>query len=186
MSEPEIRPPEPALSREGTVRHGFGLKNDVLGELAADYHSELIEAIRANGFEWTVGGLKLRLAKTFGFCYGVDKAVDLAYETHRQFPDRHILLTNEIIHNPRVNRRLLEMGIRILSGQYADGTMLEEITARDVVILPAFGVAACWSTPPAARWCTSGSASRSMPMTASPPSFTAAGRTRKPWRPARA
>jgi len=140
MSDSIPKPPEPALSREGTVRHGFGLKNEVQGDLSADYHSELIEAIRANGFEWTVGGLKLRLAKAFGFCYGVDKAVDFAYETRRQFPERQILLTNEIIHNPRVNRRLLEMGIRILSGQYADGTMLEQITAQDVVILPAFGV----------------------------------------------
>ena len=85
------------------------------------------------------GALTLRLAKAFGFCYGVDRAIDFAYETCLRFPNRRIFLANEIIHNPQVNRRLIEMGVRILSGQYADGTTLSQIGPDDVVILPAFG-----------------------------------------------
>ncbi|MCL5270923.1 MAG: 4-hydroxy-3-methylbut-2-enyl diphosphate reductase [bacterium] len=126
-------------SRRNMVRHGFGLKAEIMGELEADYHSAIIEVIRENGYRWSVGGLNLHLAKAFGFCYGVDKAIDFAYETRHRFPDRRIFLTNEIIHNPRVNHRLMEMGIRILVGQYADGTTLDQITPQDVVLLPAFG-----------------------------------------------
>lgn len=131
----------PALQpKDGVYKRGFGLKAEILGELASDYHSELVEEIRARGGRIEMGGIEFRLAKEFGFCYGVDKAVDFAYETRRRFPDRRIYLTAEIIHNPRVNGRLIEMGIRFLSGQYADGTRLEDLTVDDVVILPAFGV----------------------------------------------
>ena len=124
---------------EGVIRHGFGLKTEVQASLLADYHSPTIEKMLAHDYELRVGALTLRLARAFGFCYGVDKAIDYAYETRRRFPDRRIFLANEIIHNPQVNRRLLETGIRILAGQYSDGTTLDQITADDVVILPAFG-----------------------------------------------
>lgn len=139
----ETSNPTPAHSgpAEGLVRHGFGLKDEVQGALYSDYHSATIDRMRAEGFELRVGGLTLKLAKAFGFCYGVDKAIDFAYETRRRFPERRIFLTNEIIHNPQVNRRLMEMGIRILAGDYCEGPTLEQITAGDVVILPAFGVA---------------------------------------------
>jgi len=127
--------------RDGIYRRGFGLKSEITSELEADYHSEIVEAIRANGNRLQAGGLEIRIAKEFGFCYGVDKAVDFAYEARRRFPDRRIFLTAEIIHNPRVNNRLLEMGFSFLSGQYACGLKAEDIQPEDVVILPAFGVA---------------------------------------------
>jgi 4-hydroxy-3-methylbut-2-enyl diphosphate reductase len=82
--------------------------------------------------------LTIVLAREFGFCYGVDKAIDFAYQTRAQFPDKSIFLTAEIIHNPRVNRRLREMGLRFLSGQYQDADF-ETPQAGDVVLLPAFG-----------------------------------------------
>ncbi len=129
-----------APSADGVFRRGFGLKSQIEEELASDYHSDLIEQIRAGGGRLTVGEIEIRLAKEFGFCYGVDKAVDFAYETRRNFPDRRIFLTAEIIHNPRVNTRLTEMGVKFLSGQYACGVTPDDIRAEDVVILPAFGV----------------------------------------------
>jgi 4-hydroxy-3-methylbut-2-enyl diphosphate reductase len=128
-------------SKDGIIKRGFGLKSEIAGELSADYHSGIIEQIKANDNRWQVGDLHLRIAAQFGFCYGVDKAIDFAYETHRQFPDKRIFLTHEIIHNPRVNRRLVEMGIQFMaSKQQPVGTPLEAITADDVVLLPAFGV----------------------------------------------
>ncbi|HXV87251.1 MAG TPA: 4-hydroxy-3-methylbut-2-enyl diphosphate reductase, partial [Gemmatimonadales bacterium] len=83
-------------------RKGFGLKQEVEGDLAA-YHSRLVDHIRSQGYRLTAGGLTFLLAREFGFCYGVDRAVEYAYETRRKFPDRRILLVGEIIHNPHVN-----------------------------------------------------------------------------------
>lgn len=123
----------------GIYRHGFGLKSDVLADISSDYTSEIIDCFRANSFEMHLDGLDLYLAREFGFCYGVDKAIDYAYQTRRRFPDRRIFLTTEIIHNPRVNRRLLDMGVRFLHGQYSDGVSYDDVQPEDVVLLPAFG-----------------------------------------------
>lgn len=121
------------------VRRGFGLKEEVADTLRSEYHSELIQHLRENDFSIQVGGLRILLAKKFGFCYGVDRAVDYAYETRRKFPDRYIYITSEIIHNPRVNRKLREMGIRFLSGGDGENYSYDEVRPQDVVILPAFG-----------------------------------------------
>ena len=103
--------------RDGIYKRGFGLKADIADDLTRDYHSELVERMRAEGNLLRRGEVEIRLANEFGFCYGVDKAVDFAYETRRNFPDRRIFLTAEIIHNPRVNRRMIEMGIELLDLQ---------------------------------------------------------------------
>src|SRR5437660_1642609 len=80
------------------------------------------------------------LAREFGFCYGVDRAVEYAYETRTKFPEKRVFLVGEIIHNPHVNSKLLTMGVVILQrpdgGEFDFGTVRPE----DVVILPAFGV----------------------------------------------
>ena len=73
-------------------RRGFGLKQEIQGELAEAYHSRLVDRIRAEGYQLSVGDLTFRLAKEFGFCYGVDRAVESAYESRRQFPDKRIFL----------------------------------------------------------------------------------------------
>ena len=118
---------------------GFGLKAAIAPALAADYHSALVTRLKESGHVLTVGDLTFRLAREFGFCYGVDRAVEYAYETCRRFPGRRIFLTGEIIHNPHVNRRMEEMGIRFL--RHTDGGPgLDIVTPGDVVILPAFGV----------------------------------------------
>lgn len=93
--------------------------------------------MRVGGFVRTTGRLTVHLAREFGFCYGVDRAVDYAYQTRKKFPSKRVLLTGEIIHNPHVNDRLREKGIRILTDPGEDRTTLGP---DDVVILPAFGV----------------------------------------------
>ena len=125
---------------ETYFRKGFGLKSEVKPLIAAEYHSALVERIRSLGYSDTFGDVTVRLAEEFGFCYGVDRAVDYAYETVRKFPDRRIHLVGEIIHNPHVNRRMTEMGIRFLYPDKAGTFDFTHVTAEDVVILPAFGV----------------------------------------------
>src|SRR5438128_4307993 len=96
-------------------RKGFGLKTEVQDELAADYSGRLVDLMRAQDFKLVVGDVTILLAREFGFCYGVERAVEYAYQTRRKFPDRRIFLVGEIIHNPHVNERLREMGIEILA-----------------------------------------------------------------------
>jgi len=123
-------------------RRGFGLKEAIKPLLNESYHSSLIERIKASDYVLEAGDLQICLAREFGFCYGVDRAVDLAYETRKQFPDRNIYLTSEIIHNPRVNTKLRELGIQFLdSGKTGQtpGSSLDAVTREDVVLIPAFG-----------------------------------------------
>ena len=119
---------------------GFGLRPEIEGRLRKDYNSRIVDHLRRNGFTLSAGDVTFRLAAEFGFCYGVDRAVDYAYETRTRFPDREICITGEIIHNPHVNQRLREMGIRFLSGRDPVERGWESLDPRDVVILPAFGV----------------------------------------------
>ena len=118
-------------------RKGLDLKHAVAGMLADNYHSALVEEIKSNDFVFRAGRLSLHLAREFGFCYGVDRAVDYAYQTRERFPERTVFLTGEIIHNPHVNDKLRSMGIRFLTD---DPGVIERLGPGDVVILPAFGV----------------------------------------------
>lgn len=120
-------------------RKGFGLKGEVEGELASDYDGRLVDLLRERDFVLSAGGVTVRLAREFGFCYGVERAVEYAYQTRRKFPDRRIFLAGEIIHNPHVNTRLREMRIEFLLPG-AKGFDYSLVQPTDVVILPAFGV----------------------------------------------
>jgi 4-hydroxy-3-methylbut-2-enyl diphosphate reductase len=144
----ESRKPRKLTQIETYFRRGFGLSKEVEPLVQAEYHSALVTRIREAGNVETFGegasAVTVRLADSFGFCYGVDRAVDYAYQTRAQFPDRRIFLVGEIIHNPHVNNRLQEMGIIFLYPE-ADGDGrgkfdFSGITPADVVILPAFGV----------------------------------------------
>jgi 4-hydroxy-3-methylbut-2-enyl diphosphate reductase len=119
---------------------GFNLKAAVAPVLAASYHSRVVERIKELGYRARAGDVTLRLAREFGFCYGVDRAVEYAYETREKFPERRIFLSGEIIHNPDVNGRLRQMDIRILPDAAGIEARYAEVTPEDVVILPAFGV----------------------------------------------
>ena len=118
-------------------RKGLDLKHEVAGTLAESYHSELIAAVKENDYQYHAGRLTVYLAREFGFCYGVDRAVDYAYQARKRFPDRSIVLTGEIIHNPHVNAQLRAQGVRFLTDP---GESLDALTPEDVVILPAFGI----------------------------------------------
>jgi 4-hydroxy-3-methylbut-2-en-1-yl diphosphate reductase len=118
-------------------RKGLDLGHAVAEALAESYHSSLVERIKASDFTYREGRLTVYLAREFGFCYGVDRAVDYAYQTRRRFPDRPVYLTGEIIHNPHVNDQLRAMGVGFLSDTPA---AIDTLSPDDVVILPAFGV----------------------------------------------
>ena len=121
-------------------RKGFGLKSEIAGRLTADYHSTAVEVLKSNGYTLQVGRLTFRLAREFGFCYGVDRAVEYAYETRTKFPERRVYLVGEIIHNPHVNEKLRDMGVKLLAHQPEGEFDFSAITPDDVVIMPAFGV----------------------------------------------
>jgi 4-hydroxy-3-methylbut-2-enyl diphosphate reductase len=121
-------------------RRGLDRKQEVAGVLAASYHSDLVADIKAADFTFQSGRLTVHLAREFGFCYGVDRAVEYAYETRQRFPDRRTFLIGEIIHNPDVNAGLKQMGIVVLPDGKDPIPRYAEIERGDVVILPAFGV----------------------------------------------
>ena len=130
---------EPEMPRE-YYQKGLGLKAYAKDQLTKNYHSHLINYMRSHDYKLQVGNICFFLAQEFGFCYGVERAVEYAYQAREKFPDRRIFLTGEIIHNPHVNQRMIEMGIGFLTGQYSKGDSYETLQTDDVVILPAFGV----------------------------------------------
>ncbi len=133
--------PPPSSEPSTYFRKGFGLKAEVQDDLAADYDGQLVDRLKAENYTLTVGDVTIRLAREFGFCYGVERAVEYAYQTRRKFPDRKVFLVGEIIHNPLVNGRLTEMGVEILERPEPTGAFdFSRIRADDVVIMPAFGV----------------------------------------------
>jgi 4-hydroxy-3-methylbut-2-enyl diphosphate reductase len=118
-------------------RKGLDLKEAVAAELTQNYYSDLVQQIKTEDFQYRSGRLTIHLAREFGFCYGVDRAVDYAYQTRERFPDRRVFLTGEIIHNPHVNDRLRRKSIQFLSDADSERAPLGP---DDVVVLPAFGV----------------------------------------------
>src|SRR5258708_14693316 len=110
----------------------------VQAQVLAHYRSDLVERIRANGHILSAGDLTIKLAKQFGFCYGVERAIDLAYAARKVFPDQPIYILCEIIHNPEVNDQIRAMDIRFLSGKEKNAD-IEDLEKDDIVIIPAFG-----------------------------------------------
>jgi 4-hydroxy-3-methylbut-2-enyl diphosphate reductase len=110
----------------------------VQAQVETHYRSDIVERLRATGGTMSVDGVTVRLAKQFGFCYGVERAIDLAYAAAKVFKDRRIFILGEIIHNPEVNHQIAELGIKniVPAGKDAE---LSDLTAEDVVIVPAFG-----------------------------------------------
>ena len=119
-------------------RKGFGHEEAVSDQMQSEYQSSLIQQIRENDYKLQQGNVTIYLAEAFGFCWGVERAVAMAYETRQHFPTQRIWITNEIIHNPSVNQRLRDMQVEFISVEAGikDFTV---VTDGDVVILPAFG-----------------------------------------------
>jgi 4-hydroxy-3-methylbut-2-enyl diphosphate reductase len=110
----------------------------VQAQVLSHYRSNLVERIRAEGHILSAGDLTVKLAKEFGFCYGVERAIDLAYAACRAYPDRRIFLLGEIIHNPEVNDQLRRMGIVTIAGK-PEEEEIDLLRPEDIVIVPAFG-----------------------------------------------
>ena len=110
----------------------------VQAQVEQHYRSEIVEGLRKRGGEVTVGSVTVRLAKQFGFCYGVERAIDLAYAARKVFAERRLFILGEIIHNPEVNRQIGELGIVNLLAK-DDEVPMESLRPEDVVVVPAFG-----------------------------------------------
>ncbi|MBL9132200.1 MAG: 4-hydroxy-3-methylbut-2-enyl diphosphate reductase [Verrucomicrobiaceae bacterium] len=129
--------PAPASSRRVNVRTPEVMER-VQAQVETHYRSQIVEKIRARGSILQIGNTTVRLARDFGFCYGVERAIDLAYASRKVFADRKVYLLGEIIHNQEVNRQLTEMGIVSIPISEHE-TTLATLTSEDVVIVPAFG-----------------------------------------------
>lgn len=123
---------------ENYNRKGFGHQAEVATQLQSEYQSDLIQQIRDRNYILQRGDVTIRLAQAFGFCWGVERAVAMAYETRQHFPTERIWITNEIIHNPSVNQRMQEMEVDFIPVD-ANKKDFSVVTTGDVVILPAFG-----------------------------------------------
>ena len=142
-AEEPLSPPSGALPPPGVhYRRGLGLRKQIQEPVAKDYRGQLVRFARDHGYRIRAGDVLFLIAHEFGFCYGVDRAIEYAYEARLRFPDRRIFLTGEIIHNPYVNRRLSEFGIVFLDAADSIDEKFAPVTAADVVLLPAFGVPA--------------------------------------------
>ncbi|KAK6143491.1 hypothetical protein DH2020_023839 [Rehmannia glutinosa] len=119
-------------------RKGFGLKEETLEQMSQEYTSDIIKTLKENGYEYTWGNVTVKLAEAYGFCWGVERAVQIAYEARKQFPDEKIWITNEIIHNPTVNQRLEEMEVKNIPLDNGK-KQFDVVDKDDVVVLPAFG-----------------------------------------------
>jgi 4-hydroxy-3-methylbut-2-en-1-yl diphosphate reductase len=120
-------------------RKGFGRATEVTQMLYSEYQSSLIQQIRENGYTLQHGNVTIKLAEAFGFCWGVERAIALAYETRQQFPTERIWITNEIIHNPLVNQNLQDMHVEFIPVNSQGQKDFSVVAKEDVVILPAFG-----------------------------------------------
>jgi 4-hydroxy-3-methylbut-2-enyl diphosphate reductase len=119
-------------------RKGFGHQAEVATKLQSEFQSNLIQEIRDRNYTIKRGNVTIQLAQAFGFCWGVERAVAMAYETRQHFPTEQIWITNEIIHNPSVNKRMQEMQVEFIPviDKLKDFSV---VNSGDVVILPAFG-----------------------------------------------
>nr|GMC87579.1 4-hydroxy-3-methylbut-2-enyl diphosphate reductase, chloroplastic [Ipomoea batatas] len=119
-------------------RKGFGHKEATLELMNREYTSDIIKKLKDNGYEYTWGNVTVKLAEAYGFCWGVERAVQIAYEARKQFPTENIWLTNEIIHNPTVNKRLEDMDVKNIPVNQGN-KIFDVVNKGDVVVLPAFG-----------------------------------------------
>lgn len=133
MSTPSAAPPAKRVNLRTP-----DVMSAVQAQVESHYRSDIVEKLRVSGGTLSFGGVTVKLAKQFGFCYGVERAIDLAYAAAKVFTDRRLFILGEIIHNPEVNEQIHALGVRNLLGKNPDADV-NELTADDVVIVPAFG-----------------------------------------------
>ncbi len=110
----------------------------VQAQVETHYHSRLVDSLREQGGVLVAGKTTIRLAKQFGFCYGVERAIDLAYAAAKVFSGNRIFLLGEIIHNPDVNAQMQALGIRHLPARPSPSD-IASLEPDDVIVVPAFG-----------------------------------------------
>ncbi|KAH7835417.1 hypothetical protein Vadar_026003 [Vaccinium darrowii] len=119
-------------------RTGFGHKEETLELMNREYTSDIMKTLKENGNEYRWGNVTVKLAEFYGFCWGVERAVQIAYEARKQFPEEKIWITREIFHNPSVNKHLEDMEIERLPVK--DGSkQFDAVEKGDIVVLPANG-----------------------------------------------
>src|ERR671925_1897533 len=131
------------ISSGTTARQKVNLRTpDVMAavqqQVESHYRSDIIEKVRRAGGTISVGDTTVRLAKQFGFCYGVERAIDLAYAARKVFKERRLFIVGEIIHSPEVNHQIASLGIKNLTGKNKEAD-ISDLGPDDVVIVPAFG-----------------------------------------------
>ena len=131
------------ISSGTTAREKVNLRTpevmtQVQEQVESHYRSDIVDKIRRAGGIISVGDVTVRLAKQFGFCYGVERAIDLAYAARKVFKDRRLFIVGEIIHNPEVNEQISSLGIKNLMGKNKEAE-IADLRPDDVVIVPAFG-----------------------------------------------
>src|SRR3974390_3428565 len=141
----------PALPQKINLRRP-DVMSAVQAQVLSHYRSDLVERIRASGRVLSAGDMTIKLAKEFGFCYGVERAIDLAYAARKVFPNQPIYILGEIIHNPEVNDQIRAMGIKFLSGKEKDADV-NDLQRDDIVIIPAFGTEVSMRQQLEARGC---------------------------------
>ena len=151
MSEAAANATEKAKRPRVNVRRPDVMER-VAAEVAIHFHSSIVEKLKDRGGKLTIGNTTVLLAQQFGFCYGVERAIDLAYASRRVFPENRIFLIGEIIHNPEVNRQLREMGIVSLPWKEITADY-DSLTEDDVIIVPAFGAPTDFMDKVAERGC---------------------------------
>jgi 4-hydroxy-3-methylbut-2-enyl diphosphate reductase len=104
-----------------------------------NYEAGSISAIRETGGVWDFGTLTFHFPEHFGFCYGVDKAIDMVFETCSRFAGRRIFMTDQLIHNPYINGKLKENGVQILKRDAQNLLQCDSLAEGDVVVVSAFG-----------------------------------------------
>jgi 4-hydroxy-3-methylbut-2-enyl diphosphate reductase len=137
-SQPQSKSPKSPKPKRINLRRP-DVMEQVKAQVLSHYRSDLVDRLRVSGEVTSEGArMTIKLAKEFGFCYGVERCIDLAYAALKVFPDKPIYILGEIIHNPEVNDQIRDMGIRFLSGpnKVAD---IDDLGADDIVIIPAFG-----------------------------------------------
>jgi len=122
-------------------RKGFkDVRPQVESTMEEQYKADLVEDLKTNNYKVEKDGVTMYLAKDFGFCWGVERSIALAYEAVEHYPDKKLHITNELIHNPEVNDALTEMKVNLIEKESTTGTKdFSPVEEGDVVILPAFG-----------------------------------------------
>jgi len=124
--------PDPIIKKLSEFGEGFKHHHE-------NYEARDISKIRETGGVWEVGNLSFHFPEHFGFCYGVDKAIDMVFETCERFSEKRIFLTDQLIHNPHINGKLKEKGVHYLKRDARNLLVCDELKAGDVVVVSAFG-----------------------------------------------